>query len=263
MSAAGRASGRTMFQVTVTVTGRWAGLTSSLPTDTETNRGPMPNSGSARDAMNACAWRSCGHRPRTSSATAMAGSRRLLIDLTGGGGVAERPAAHPEEGCAPVRSRGPRALNVEHPPPGHGERVRDQRAVAPPREGLRAHDGGGAPPRDPLEAGLARRELLGLHVVGVAAKRGVAPAEIDRVCPSVAQPAQRLQVPVAELAGVKRARQRGAIELRVVPRPGDRANVHHLLHPVGAEQLEELPGGAGGVADRVESLHQEPRAPSG
>ena len=75
MSGAVGRSGRTRFQVTVTVTGRWAGLTSSLPTDTETNRGPMPNSGWAREAINAWAWRSCGHRPRTSSAKTMAGSR--------------------------------------------------------------------------------------------------------------------------------------------------------------------------------------------
>src|SRR6266481_9258071 len=71
MSVAVRCSGRTRFQVTLTVTGRWAGLTSSLPTDTDTNRGPMPNSGWAREAMKAWAWRSCGHRPRMSSAKAI------------------------------------------------------------------------------------------------------------------------------------------------------------------------------------------------
>src|SRR4029077_768447 len=112
--------------------------------------------------------------------------------------------------------------------------------------------GGGVAPGDLLEAGEARGEGFALHVVGIAAKGGVSPAQIGRIRPRVAEAAQRLQVPVAEPGRMERARQRGPVELRIMTRAGERANVHDLLDPVGAEQIEELPGGAGGVADRVD-----------
>jgi hypothetical protein len=66
--------------------------------------------------------------------------------------------------------------------------------------------------------------------------------DIDGPRPGVTEPAQRLQMPVAELDRMERSRQRGAIDLRVVARSGYGANVHDLLHPVRAEQFQELSG---------------------
>ena len=65
----------------------------------------------------------------------------------------------------PVKPGGPAALDMEHPPSGHRERVRDPRPVAPPPHGLGAHDGGGTARRELLEAREARGEVVGLHVV--------------------------------------------------------------------------------------------------
>jgi hypothetical protein len=153
------------------------------------------------------------------------------------------------------------ALDVEDSPSGHRQRVGDQRAVASPRHRLGTHDGRGAPGRELLETREARGEALALHVVRIPSKGRVAPAEIDGVGTRVAQPAQRLHVPIAYLDGVERARERRAVELRIVTRPGNGAHVDHLLHSVSAEQLHELPRGARGVPDRVESAHRAARPP--
>src|SRR6185503_6539667 len=166
--------------------------------------------------------------------------------------VDEPPGAHPEEWRTLVRSSGLTALDMEHSPPGHRERVRDQGPMAAPRQGLGTHDDRGAPGRQLLEALEAGGKVPGLHVVSVAAEGGVAPADVDGVGTRVAEPAQGLQVTVADLGLAERARQRESGELWIVTRPRDGPDVHDLLHPVSPDELDQLSRGSSGVADRVQ-----------
>src|SRR4030095_16689741 len=200
-------------------------------------------------------------------------TRRRFVSTTGGiesegcpkpptgredpaGRIAETAAAHSQERRAPVNPGDVTTLDMKHSPSGYRKRVCAQRRVASPREGLGTHDGRGTPSRELREAREAGGEVLGLHVVREATKRGVTPAEVARVGPRVAQPAQSLQVSVADLDRMEGARQRRTVELRVVTRPGNGANIHHLRHPISPEQLDELWRGTGGMADRVEDARR-------
>ena len=60
----------------------------------------------------------------------------------------------------------------------------------------------------------------GLHVVGVAAKAGVAPAAVGRVLAGMPQSAQRLHGYIFDVLCRERGSQRGVVELRVVTRTG-------------------------------------------
>ena len=86
----------------------------------------------------------------------------------------------------------------------------------------------------------ASSELGRLHVVRVAPKARVAPAQIDGIWLSSAKPAKLFQMKISNARGAQRFCQRVAIELRVVPRFRDRAYVDQLLDAIRAQQLNEF-----------------------
>ena len=131
----------------------------------------------------------------------------------------------------------------------HAERVRDQRAVAAPRHRFGTHDGGAALGRqlDQLLDGCP--ELRRLHVVGVAAKRCIAPARVGRIRPWPAQAAEIRHVQVGDPAARHRLLQGVAVELRIVARARHGAHIYQTLDAVRSQQRDELLGRPGGVPD--------------
>jgi hypothetical protein len=149
--------------------------------------------------------------------------------------------------------RSPVGPDVDDAPAAAAESVGDQAPVAPSPIPLRAHDRGGLAARkllEPLEAG---GELVGLHVLGVAAERVVAP---HRRGPSggPARPpasaellAERL---VVDSGGGERVAKRAGIELRMAPRARKPPDVAQDLDAMTAEEGDETVDRVRGMPDR-------------
>ena len=128
-----------------------------------------------------------------------------------------------------------RADDFENANAAHDEGVGDQRAMAAPGNGFGAHQRGGSFRGEfdgALKPGFKFRRL---HVIGIAAKAGVAPAEIDGVRAGVAQAAQAFQMAIADACGVQARGQRIGIELRIVAGFRDGANVDDAARCRGRE----------------------------
>src|SRR6185312_3347289 len=80
------------------------------------------------------------------------------------------------EGSERVATRGGGAGDLLGVDAADQERVGDERAVAAPGNGFGAHDGGAALAGEGDEVVEGLLEFRGLHVVGIAAKAGIAPA---------------------------------------------------------------------------------------
>lgn len=79
-----------------------------------------------------------------------------------------------------------------------------------------------------------------LHVIGETSKRCIAPASIRRIAMCMTQTTQRFHVPVAEVPIVQRFAQRFAVELRIVPRTGNRAHINQSLNTVCPQNLHQV-----------------------
>ena len=118
----------------------------------------------------------------------------------------------------------------------HQQGVGDQGTMAAPGHSFGAHDGQAILLRTAdqlLQGGL---ELSGLHVIGKASERGVSPTGVDGISGGVAQTSQAGQVFIgyprpAELSG-----QGLAVELRVVRRTRDGANIQDAGHIVSLQE---------------------------
>ena len=162
-----------------------------------------------------------------------------------------------------MRSGRTAALDMSHAPSGDDEGVGNQRPVTAPGHRLGAHDGSRAAGCQLLETRQAGGEVVGLHVVGVAAEGCVVPAEIPGVGAGSAEPAERRQMTVADAGGAERSRESRTVELGIVARTRDRADVHHQLDAVGLEQPDELGDGPSGVPDGVDGGRRRPCRPPG
>jgi hypothetical protein len=76
---------------------------------------------------------------------------------------------------------------------------------------------------DELIEGLLK--LRCLHVISEATKAGISPTGIDRVTTRVPQTAKSSYVPITNSRFLKRAGQRVAVELGIVPRAWDGSNI--------------------------------------
>src|SRR5450759_180168 len=94
-----------------------------------------------------------------------------------------------------------------------------------PRHSFGTHDCG--PPflgqLDELLEGLLK--LRCLHVISEAAKAGISPTSIDRVTTRVPQTSKSSYVPITDSRFLKRAGQRVAVELGILPRAWDVSNI--------------------------------------
>src|SRR5688572_24993547 len=154
--------------------------------------------------------------------------------------VADRPAVHAREVAQEVGLRPRRRTDVPHGLLARDERIRDQGAVALHPVRLGAHD------RDALRAAQVEQvlergvEFRGLHVVGVGAEGGVAPAAIDGVRPRTTQATEAGEMDVAEAGLAERGRQRRRVEVRMTPGPRDLSDVGDERDAVRAHQLRQL-----------------------
>ena len=120
------------------------------------------------------------------------------------------------------------------------QRVRNQRTVAAPRDGLCAHQHDTLPLRELNALVQTLSERRGLHVVGIAAEAGIPPSCVGGVAPGTPQAAQSRQVPVVNPSAVESRRQLVSIELRIVSRPRDRAHVDDSLDAVRFQKMDEV-----------------------
>src|SRR4051794_32059232 len=105
------------------------------------------------------------------------------------------------------------AYDVEYIDAARLKVVGDQGAMALPPDGFGAHDGGALAPGKLQQALDARVERRGLHVVGVAAKGGVAPGRIGRIGARLAAAAELGEGQVLDTRSGERAAHLLAVEL--------------------------------------------------
>jgi hypothetical protein len=155
---------------------------------------------------------------------------------------------------------GPRRERVGSRPDGVGDlahldtsgqqRVGDQRPMATPQHGFRAHQHHALVFRESNTPIQTVRELRRLHVIGIATEAGVAPRGVRRVRSRMAQATQSRQVPIVNPRAMQSRRQSAATELRIVTRSRNRAHVDHALDPMRLEQSDERGERTCGVPDR-------------
>ena len=129
------------------------------------------------------------------------------------------------------------------------ERVGDQRAVATPGNGFGAHDGGGLLGGDFYERFDSGGEFGSLHVIGKSAEAGIFPSGINAVARGVAQAPEVFHRSVINPRSVKRFGEFVGVELRIVARARNGADIHHALDAVGFQKPEELLDGMVRVPD--------------
>src|SRR5688572_31966199 len=115
---------------------------------------------------------------------------------------------------------------------------------------LGAHDGRlalGSESYQPIERDS---ELHCLHMVGIAAKSGVAPAAVLRIGPRLAEPAKSRQMEVLDAMQGQEGRERVRGKVRMPPRARYRAHVGKPGDAVRVEQDKKFVSGASGMADR-------------
>src|SRR5919198_1361121 len=139
-----------------------------------------------------------------------------------------------------MRPRQARADDMRDRHSADRERVGNQRAVAPPRYGLGAYQGEATAPSELQHVLQGASKRIGLHVIGVAAKRLVAPRAVGRVPPRTAQAAERWQMNVADSRCLEGVRKRAGLVLRIAPRAWDGANVGEGGHPMVPQECKEV-----------------------
>src|SRR6266404_4982331 len=122
--------------------------------------------------------------------------------------------------------------------------------MAAPRYSLGAHDGGELLARQVQQARDTGAEFVGGHVIGITAKRSIAPASIDGILFRVTATTETLQVRVINSPLAQRGGEGVGIELRHASRFGNAAHIHKALHAMHLEDGEKLFDCAGGMPDR-------------
>src|SRR4051812_46389875 len=103
--------------------------------------------------------------------------------------------------------------DVDYPPIAISEGIADHPAVASPPLALRAHDRGAALAGQQLQALESGGELGRLHVVGIAAKRSLAPRARPTARAWLAPPTELIaEGLVGDAYGAERVAQGGCIE---------------------------------------------------
>ncbi len=172
------------------------------------------------------------------------------------GRVGDVFAADAREGCELVKIGAGGGHDVSNGMAADGERVGDERAMAAPRNSFGAHDGAEFCAGSPASAGkfFEARESSGkfrsLHVVGETAKAGIVPSCVDGIGAGAAQTAEFWQMRVGDARGANGSGELVAIELRIVARFGDGADVDEALDIVRVEESEKFVDGMVAVANR-------------
>jgi len=150
-------------------------------------------------------------------------------------------------------------LDMEHRVAEREQRVGDQPAMTLPPERLGTHDRCPARVGDIEQLRERVRELARLHVVRVSAKRGDAPAAVDRILARGSATAERRHPVVVDGMRRQQCRERLAREMRVSSRGWEATNVGHDRDLVGLQNGYEVIGRPRGVADGPNSGAQNSR----
>ena len=132
----------------------------------------------------------------------------------------------------------------------NGQGVRDERTMAAPWQRFGAHQCDPALVCQLDQFFEALRKFRGLHVIRITSKGSIVPAQVERIAPSMTQPAESWQVNVAQSGFLQRAWQRSLIELRVVPRARYRPHIYHARHAMRLKKIDELLQRACGMSNR-------------
>ena len=87
----------------------------------------------------------------------------------------------------------------------HGKRVADQRTMTAPGHRFGAHNGNAILFREPDQLLEVFLELGGLHVIGIATKRGIAPTGVDRIGSGMAQSAEPRDMDISQTGLAQRS----------------------------------------------------------
>ena len=143
----------------------------------------------------------------------------------------------------------------------NGECVGDKGAMAAPGNGFSAHDGAEFGFGEFFEAREGGGEFGSLHVVGETAKAGVIPAGVGGIGTRAAEATEFWEMRVGDAGGANGGSEGVAVELRIVARAGNGADVDEAFDVVRFEEREEFADGVIGVADgEDEGLRGEARA---
>lgn len=145
------------------------------------------------------------------------------------GRIRDVSAGHVRPRCQQVSPRPNATRDLARLDASDEQRVRDQRPVAPPRQGFCAHQHDSFAPAELDAASQVLSECRGLHVIGIAPKAGVSPPHVRGVASGTTQAAQSGHVPVMNPSTMEGWRQMASIELRIVSRPRDRAHIEDSL----------------------------------
>ena len=117
----------------------------------------------------------------------------------------------------------------------HEEGISDERTMATPRDGFRAHDRASFLFGESDQSLKPVLKFRSLHIVGEASERSVVPTEVHRIAPRMAQAAQLAQMDVANSPSAQLRGKCLPIELRIVARTRNGAHVNDALNFVRAQ----------------------------
>src|SRR5437879_5809325 len=133
--------------------------------------------------------------------------------------------------------------------------IRDDAPMAPPPEGLGAHDRAAPFPAQLAQLDETSAELLAHGVVGIVVKALIRPESIhgrwDAYLPSP-ETSESGDVLIADRSHRQRIGERLLVELRIRARARNGPDVGYQFHLGGGQHIDELGNRSGGVADREE-----------
>ncbi len=123
--------------------------------------------------------------------------------------------------------------------------IGDEGAMAAPRDGFGAHEGGAGGLGEFDDGFEAGGEFGGLHVIGEAPEGRIAPAGVHGIASGVAQSAEAGEVDILQPCLLEGTAEGVLVKLWIMARAGDGAHIGNAVNPVDAEQINEFSNGAG------------------
>ena len=128
--------------------------------------------------------------------------------------------------------------------------IGDERTMTAPRHRFSAHQHDSGLSRQLDQFFEALLKFRRLHVICIPSKGGISPACIDRIAPSMTQPAESRQVNVSQAGFLQCAWQRRRVELWVVPGARHRPHIYYTRCCVCLKQADEFLERACGMPNR-------------
>ena len=133
----------------------------------------------------------------------------------------------------------------------HHQDIGDERAVTAPGDRLGAHERQAFFRRPTQHFGNPLLKLFGLHVVGKAAKTGIAPSRVDGIFVRLPQPTQALEVAVFDSRLLKRPFQGIGIKVWDMAGPRHSPHIYEKFDSIAAKKVLKLVQGSSGMADGI------------